>query len=247
MKKKLKVFINSILLVAIVICAFPASSLVLAAGQANIYTVDEGEEDNIVLGYYDISTGKETLYTEEQLEKEFSIDAKKLTGAVKTKARKATKAYKKTKLTKQQKKEIATAKEDASIGGETFGIQVSDGILGNNIKKIESAENFTASNMGDYSDRMLVSKNASYYNLVCKLTGEGDFYDTTNSKKFHGTSSGTGFAVGKKLCATARHCITDSYGNWLTNIKAYYGYDGDANEYTNLLTNVAGYVFFLHI
>lgn len=58
-----------------------------------------------------------------------------------------------------------------------------------------------------------------------------------------GTSAcGTGFAVGKKLCATARHCITNSNNSWLTYVKAYYGYN--KGNYTYKATDLYGYIYY---
>lgn len=55
---------------------------------------------------------------------------------------------------------------------------------------------------------------------------------------------GTGFAVGSNLCATARHCVTDDYGKWVTDFRAYYGYNGSRNTYDCLMTNVKGYIYY---
>ncbi len=242
MKKRIKLIFTAMIIATLVMLEYPTSDFV-SAKNTKTY-LENDTDDGVVLGYYDISTGKETLYTEEQLEREYSIDAKSLKGIIKTEARNASKEYKKKKMTNSQKMESMCAIEDASISKINPIFQWKNKVLGNQIANNLETQNSLTSVTNDYSDRILVQKNSSYYNRVCKIIANGVFYDGTTNSKFNGISSGTGFAVGKNLCATARHCITDSYGNWMTDIKAYYGFDGDTNEYTNLLTNVKGYVFF---
>lgn len=84
-------------------------------------------------------------------------------------------------------------------------------------------------------DRTLVSNVSTFpYYSVCKLVV------TFASDPDH-VYLGTGFAVGRNLCCTARHCITDSTGAFPTSVTAYYGYAG--GSYTYKATDVSYYIY----
>lgn len=52
---------------------------------------------------------------------------------------------------------------------------------------------------------------------------------------------GTGFALGKNLCCTARHNITDETGAFPSSVTAYFGYNN--GTYTYKATDVAHYIY----
>lgn len=181
---------------------------------------ESGSDSDAVLAYYDVETQTETLLTEKDLQDTIS-NARKRNRSIGTtvEPQSAVEPHTIQNLTED---EIEQFDEAADNTREYYGE--------------------TASNMRAIDNRTLVSNpQADPYYRMAKL-----YY--TQKTNASGTTSGgymgTGFAVGYNLCATARHCITDDYGNWSTDFKAYYGYNGYNNTYCDLLDNVWGYIYY---
>ncbi len=173
-----------------------------------------------VLAYYDVKTQTETLFTEKDLQETISEERNKgkIIGTS-VEPQKATKSHVIHNLTKEEVERFEVARENTK---EYYGIETS------NIRAVDN--------------RTLVSNpQADPYYRIAKLY----FNHKLNAS---GTDwagyVGTGFAIGYDLCATARHCLTDNYGNWATDFKAYYGYNGNNNTYCDLLKNVSAYIYY---
>lgn len=193
---------------------------VYAKESANTESTQESSNDSdVVLAYYDIKTQKETLYTVGDLER-IIANAKKRRSIKETVEPKSPTKLPSTKyLTEAEVKKFEEANKNTNeyYGETTYGVRAVDNRM-----------------LVDNVDTDPYYKIAKLY-YTKKINAEG-----TKSCKY----DGTGFAVGYNLCATARHCITDEYGNWVTDFKAYYGYNGLNNSYCDLLTNVSGYVYY---
>lgn len=212
-------------IVTLMIIVFAIADIMLiknvyAKESANTESTQECSDDSdAVLAYYDIKTQKETLYTAEDLERTIT-DAKK----------------------SRSIKETVEPKSPTELPSAKYLTEAE-------VKKFEEANKNTNEYYGEttYSVRAVDNRtlvddvDTDPYYKIAKL-----YY--TKKTNAAGTTSrgyiGTGFAVGYNLCATARHCITDDYGNWVTNFQAYYGYNGLNNSYCDLLTNVSGYVYY---
>lgn len=193
---------------------------VYAKESANTESTQEcSTASDVVFAYYDIKTQKETLYTIEDLERTIA-NAKESRSIKETVEPKSPTKLPSTKyLTEAEVKKFEEANKNTSeyYGETTYSARAVD--------------NRTLVNDVDTDPYYKIAK--LYYTKKTNAAG------TTSA-----VYEGTGFAVGYNLCATARHCLTDNYGNWVTDFKAYYGYNGLHNSYCNLLTDVSGYVYF---
>ena len=184
----------------------------------NCQSLDAGSD--AVLAYYDVKTQTETLITEDELQAVVSsAQRKRSVDTAEFEPQSASEPQEQKLLTKKEKQMFDDAKNNTL---EYYG---------------ESQKSTRA-----IDNRSLVSNpQADPYYRIAKLY----FSETTNAA---GTQKagymGTGFAVGPNLCATARHCLTDSYGKWVTDFKAYYGYNGYNNTYSNCFSNVSGYIYY---
>lgn len=216
---KVKKIISILMVFALTIMMIPQNVLAYDLENSNKYQgSDAGSE--AVLAYYDVKTQTETLITEDELQAIVSSSQmRRSTDTAEFAPQTATEPQVQKPLTEIEKQRFDDAKNNTlEYYGETE-------------KSTRAIDN-----------RSIVSNpQADPYYRVAKLY----YSKTTNAA---GTQKkgymGTGFAVGPNLCATARHCLTDDYGNWSTDFSAYYGYDGRNNTYTHRFTNVSGYVYY---
>lgn len=207
--RKLRLF-TFVIMFSLVVCtlqAVLASNVVVHAGEKG----ESSLNDEVVLAYYDVKTGKETLYRASDFEKMRGVRVNNV-------------VYPKSATNEIVEKKLSTSEIE-------------------NLNKAQTKDNFEMETISTRTvdNRMLVSNpQADPYYKIAKLY----FNQAYNSLGETGNYMGTGFAVGNRLCATARHCLTDNYGNWSTNFTAYYGYNGNNNTYNNKLTNVSGYIYY---
>lgn len=214
MKKIISVFIVFVMMITIM----PQSVSAHEEGNNTGYQVSDAGSD-VVLAYYDVNTQTETLITADEIQDVVSgAQRRSSTNSTEFAPRSATEPQVPKQLTYEEQEQLNEAQENTmEYYGETKSSRAVD-------------------------NRTLVSNPQSdpYYRIA-KLY----FSKATNAA---GTQKagymGTGFAIGPNLCATARHCLTDDYGNWVSDFKAYYGYNGLNNTYSNLLTNVSGYIYY---
>lgn len=232
MKKILRVFATLMVVITTIVFLFPEN--IFAIKQPCDFSGKQNNDSNVVLAYYDVATGKETLYTAEDLKSKLSSNLDKVGSSVKTKPQKATMKVSQKKLSNKQQKVLEEAEKNTLEYNKTM--QNPNEI---DSKRMESDN--SVSTLSTDNRTLVTDVNSQPYYSIAKLC-----YTKATSQNSETTSDyvGTGFAVGYNLCATARHCITDNYGNWVTNFKAYYGYNGEADTYSNLLTNVTGYVYY---
>lgn len=216
MKSK-KIFVSLTLVFSMIVMLLPynANACVMTKNTEGLN--DSSDNSDAVLAYYDVKTQKETLFTEKDLQDTISRAKKVRNVGTQTEPKEATVPQTIQKMAEEEMRQFEEARQNTI---EYYGE--------------------TANNLRVVDNRTLVSnpQGGPYYSLA-KL-----FY--TKKTNAAGTTSSSyiasGFAVGKNLCATARHCLTDNYGNWASDFKAYYGYD--RGTYCDLLTNVSAYIYY---
>lgn len=219
MKKTLKLWLPLLIVLAILV----APSKMYASNELQIAADDNFDDLEVVLAYYDLDTQTETLYTAKELQERFSANSSYGDSLVASAPMEPTVISSEKKLTPQEKASFLEAERNTL---EKYGTAT----LKNSFNLLAAKDN----------RKQVDEKSNPYYRIAkCQFTK----YTDKNKTKI-AAYEGTGFAVGYNLCATARHCITDDYGNFVTHFWAYYGYDGVDDTYTNRITDVAGYVYF---
>lgn len=176
-------------------------------------------DSNAVLAYYDVKTQTETLITADEIQDVVSgTQRRSSTNSKEFLPQSATEPQVPKRLTDEEQELLNEAKNNTlEYYGETpFSRAIDNRTLVSNPQ-------------GDPYYRIA----KLYFSMAQNAAG-------TQKEGY----MGTGFAIGPNLCATARHCLTDNYGNWVSDFKAYYGYNGMNNTYSNLLTNVSGYIYY---
>ncbi len=169
------------------------------------------------LVYYDIKTKKETPLSKSDLKREFSIDIDAENSSIISKPQKAAKEISSKKLTPEEKSKLINANKEASpLFPFSFPI----------LPQVNAAA------IPDIRTPVSNPNSFPYY-CVAKIYGEHDQW------------LGTGFAVGKRLLATARHCIDkDANGNFHNTVTAYFGYDLNQSIYSYRTSDLAGYIYY---
>ena len=229
MKNKIKSSFVLLMAVVMSLMLFQTDSL---AAKVTSKTKAENVTSNnsdAVLAYYDVESKTETLYTANELQNMLNKRNVAKNTTISSKSQMPEKKSNTKKLSTKEISDFAKAKADTM--NETS----------NEVAYTQNTLTSSASTNTNDGRTLVNDASSDPYYRIAKL------YFTQYTSQDKSTSSGyigTGFAVGKNLCATARHCITDSYGNFDTSFKAYYGYNGSNNTYTNLFTDVSGYVYY---
>lgn len=227
----MKIQIKSILSLCIaMLMLFTNAPLVMAMDEVG----QSDESSTYVLAYYDIKTGVETMLTAKEAKNKFGLDVDSDTLAISTEPKRPTEKLVEKRLTEKEKEEVAEANKR---GIEAFGKSnlLKDNIFDlrfkqNNLNQAKAATQITAA---DSETRTMVS-NTNQFPYCC------------TAKIYTGSRwIGTGFAVGKNLLATARHCIQDSNG-WASSVTAYFGFDNNTNTYFYKADNPVGYIYYPH-
>lgn len=216
---KMKKIISVLMVFVLTIMMIPQNVLAFDSENSNKYQMPDAGSD-AVLAYYDVKTQTETLITEDELQAVLSSSQRRgNTSTAEFAPQTATEPQVQKSLTETEKQMFDEAKN-------------------NTLEYYGQSQMLTRA----VDNRNLVSNpQADPYYRIAKLY----FSHATNAAGTQkGGYMGTGFAIGPNLCATARHCLTDDYGNWSTDFKAYYGYNGNNNTYSNLFTNVSAYIYY---
>lgn len=195
-------------------------------------SVQSNESTDYVLAYYDIATGVETMLTAKEAKIRFGLDVDPDTLVISAEPKKPTEEPVEKKLTEKEEKEVAEANKrgierfyELDADRKNSLVPMSEQI---NTWQPESADRIADS---DIETRTVVSDlhQHPYYSTAKIYTGD--------------TWIGTGFAVGKNLLATARHCIQKSDG-WVSSVTAYFGFNNNINTYIYKADNAVGYIYY---
>lgn len=216
---KMKKIISVLMVLVLTVMMIPQNVLAYDSENSNKYQMSDAGSD-AVLAYYDVKTQTETLITEDELQAVISSSQRRSnTNTAEFAPQTATEPQVQKPLTETEKQMFDEAnKNTLEYYGET--------------QKLTRA----------VDNRRLVSNpQADPYYRIAKLYFSHALNAAGTQKEGY---AGTGFAIGPNLCATARHCLTDDYGNWCTDFKAYYGYNGNNNTYSHQFTNVTGFIYY---
>lgn len=225
MKQRIKSILSLCIAMLLIFSNAPLIMAKDASEQSN-------ESTDYVLAYYDIATGVETMLTAKEAKIRFGLNVDPDTLAISAEPKKATEEVIEKELTKKEANEIAKANErgiehffEDDTNGENSFVPASDN---NQAWQSES----TAQIADTTSEARTVVSNVHqqpYYSVAKIYTGDEWI--------------GTGFAVGKNLLATARHCVQDGDG-WAPSVTAYFGFENNKNTYTYKADNSIGYIYY---
>lgn len=201
---------------------------VLCTGSAPIYAMNvsgqSDKESDYVLIYHDIETGIDTKITAAEAKFRFGLDIDKQMRTISTKPQKPTIELTEKHLTEQEIQEV----EKANINGINYF---------NNMISLEPP---LTQNSEILSKTNSIQRSSGETRTVVTDLHKYPYY--CNAKLYSGDRwIGSGFAIGKNLLATARHCLQNSDG-WASSVKAYFGFDNNVNTYIYKAENPVGYI-----
>lgn len=208
--------IKKYILIQVIVFAFSVNS-VFASDDVIVEDSHKSDTSGQVIAYYDVSTGTETLYTveDESLSSLLNMDT-----LISTEPQMPTEPAEVHKLTADEIEENQEAEIDDDSNYESIMP----------LSEVEGDPRTLVTNLKKYPNYCIAK-------IFCSKPKKED--PTTIGRYY-----GTGFAIGKSAFVTARHCITDMYGNWGMNIKAYFAYNGVTNEYSVKVGNPKAYVYY---
>lgn len=178
-----------------------------------------------VLVYHDLATGVDTMITAAEAKSKFGLNIDPETLSVCTQPQKPMGKLTEKHLTEEEIKQI----EDANKNGidEFNKCNIFAPYSNVSTKQMTASINATA------------ESNAETRTLVAN---PGQYPYCSTAKIYSGnTWIGTGFAIGARVLATARHCLQDSNG-WKSSLIAYFGFDNNANTYRYKAENPVAYI-----
>lgn len=190
------------------------------------------ESKDYVLAYYDIATGVETMLTAREAKIRFGLNVDPDTFEISADPKKATEDVVEKKLTTKETQALTEANKrgikrfnSSDINGENELIPDSDK------NQLQQSKSATQTANTDPETRTMVSDVSQHpYYSIAKIYAED-------------TWIGTGFAVGKNLLATARHCVQGRDG-WASSVTAYFGFKNNKGTYTYKANNSIGYIYY---